>query len=450
MRIIFASCFLLFVVNILAQNTIIPGFSVNITSPEAKGYYFFSPIKLGANKVSKSAGNILMDEMGNIIYFKKYSEGNFSGDFKLNLSGLISFYVNDKVFLMDSAFKIIDSITCKKGLLFDPHEFLILPNGHYVILSLEDVKMNLQNYKLFNKKGQPGEMSANVKCTVLQELDRQKNVVFEWHIKDHYTFDYVDTMYLSNPREVDWAHCNSVEKTKDGNYILSIRNFNQVAKIDGKNGKVLWRLGGKNSSFHFINDPHEFKGQHDARVLTNGHITLYDNGLKSKPIHPEGGKEYQLDETKRTVKLVWSHIPDKSLWSVGYGNVQRLPNGNTLVNFGGRDQSKLIFDITAPDSKKIMELVSNDSLSNYRAYYYKDLPFKLKRPKVNCIQKNGKWILEAEDGFSDYIWSNGQTSKSLIVGMEGSYYVCVPVGIGGWICSDPIYFDKMLSPVKLK
>jgi len=58
-----------------------------------------------------------------------------------------------------------------------------------------------------------------------------KNVVFEWHTREHFDFLDVDTFFISDPTKVDWTHVNSLHADKDGNYILSVRHFNEVTKI---------------------------------------------------------------------------------------------------------------------------------------------------------------------------------------------------------------------------
>ncbi len=109
--------------------------------------------------------------------------------------------------------------------------------------------------------------------------------------------------------------------------------MNEVTKIDRQTGEIIWRLGGKANEFEFVNDPERFFSQHDARRLANGHITVFDN-------HDIPGStfaravEYELDETgpHKTATLVWEHR--SSAASPALGNVQRLPNGNTMIGWG--------------------------------------------------------------------------------------------------------------------
>lgn len=441
---------LVFAVKFTAQNAIVPGFSVSISSEEAKGFYFFSPIKIGHNGVATLPVNVIIDEKGNLVYYKKFSKGPFAGNFRLLTNGLMTYQHSNKFYLMDSAFVIKDTIVCVNGIQQEPREFFILPNGHYVLLGSETIKMDLSEYPFFNHKGLPGDTAANVKCDVIQELDSNKHLVFEWRSKHHNQFNTVDAFFMSNPKDVDWQHSNAIAIDKEGDYYLSVKHFNEITKISRKDGHIIWHLGGKKNQFHFINDPDMFKGQHGIYLLPNSNILVYDNGRGGKTTHPEGAKEYKLDENKRIAKLVWSHIPNKNYWSSGYGNVQRLSNGNTLVSFGRCDDSNLLFNVTKPNGKKIFELVTDDSLRNYRTYYYQSLPFKMKRPKITCVSINNQWFLQAQEGYNSYSWSNGQTDRNILLKEKGIYFVCVLIGDGGNICSETLEIEDPQNPEKGK
>src|SRR5690606_28349907 len=104
-----------------------------------------------------------------------------------------------------------------------------------------------------------------------------------------------------------------------------------------------------------------FRGQHDIRILKNGNITLFDNGYNLPPIHPEGAKEYKLNEAKLEATLVWKHINNSEIHSSGYGNVQRLPNSNTLINYGRNDGSEIIFNVVTANGDVIFEIASKDT-----------------------------------------------------------------------------------------
>ena len=77
---------------------------------------------------------------------------------------------------------------------------------------------------------------------------------------------------------------NAIEIDHDGNLLLSSRFQDEVSKIDRNTGEFIWRLGGQNDQFEWLNDTLKLAYQHDVRVLPNGHITVFDNGNRRAPV----------------------------------------------------------------------------------------------------------------------------------------------------------------------
>jgi len=76
---------------------------------------------------------------------------------------------------------------------------------------------------------------------VVQELDQNKNVVFQWKTYDHFQISdsYADLTVSS----VDLIHPNSIDVDEDGNYFLISRSLNEVTKLTGKPEQLcgVWR-----------------------------------------------------------------------------------------------------------------------------------------------------------------------------------------------------------------
>ncbi|SRR6266550_610811 len=161
-------------------------------------------------------------------------------------------------------------------------------------------------------------------------------VEFQFSAWDHFTLDdwieLPDT--LKRVPNTDFDHPNSIDFDSDGNYIVSWRHFGEVTKIDAVTGSILWRLGGRNNQFTFINDPlNGFSGQHQARLLPNGNILLYDNGWRHQPQETRA-VEYRLDVGAKTATMVWEFRHTPPLFTGFVGSVQRLAQGNTLIGYG--------------------------------------------------------------------------------------------------------------------
>lgn len=185
----------------------IPPFKVTVyDSSLTTGYYFLA---IGST-------NLILDEMGNAIYYK---EGAPFGNFCLHDNGMMSYNNGQGFYLMDSTFTIVDSVEILNLDNSDFHEFQILPNGHYVLLGQDVAIMDLSSYYW---KGNFGNDSAEVTSGVIQEQDANHNVVFEWHAKDYFSFTDADTFPLFNGPSIKWTHCNAIELDRDGNYLLSL------------------------------------------------------------------------------------------------------------------------------------------------------------------------------------------------------------------------------------
>jgi hypothetical protein len=138
----------------------------------------------------------------------------------------------------------------------------------------------------------------------------------------------------ASTEQPDFDHPNSLAIDQDGNYIVSWRNLGEVTKLDAQSGEILWRLGGANNQFTFVNDPlGGFSAQHYARILPDGHLLLYDNGTRHSP--PETRVvEYALDPVARTATLVWEFRHAPPIYTAYVGSAQRLASGNTAIGYG--------------------------------------------------------------------------------------------------------------------
>lgn len=346
---------------------------------------------------------------------------------------------------MDSTFTVKDTLDSADGFDLDVHDLQFLPNGNYLLLAQETRIMNLTAYHFFgfNHTSQ-GSANAEVTGVVIQEFDENKNLVWEWKGHDHFAFDDVDSLFLLSPTKVDWTHANAVELDNDGNILLSCRHFDEITKINRQTGDIIWRFGGKRNQFSCSNDPLEFSGQHDIRRISNGHITILDNGTHLTPPLARA-LEYDLDEDVKSASLVWGYSYNNSLYSVAVGSHQALPNGNHLIDFGSIPDGLPWFVLVKPDKTVAMEFVYSGSYTSYRAFHYDTLPWFLPRPLVNCYKSGDDYFLEAEDGHSQYLWSTGATTQTIQVTETGEYWVYVPYGEGK-VSSKHIVISNMSNP----
>ena len=207
----------------------------------------------------------IFDNQANLIYYRSQADRLF--DFKRQPNGLLTYFDagTNSFKVLDNTYTVVDTWTVGNGLVADLHEFLLLPNGHALFMIYD-----LQPVDLSSLGGRP---DAAVIDLVLQELDQDKNVVFEWNSRDHMSF--TETFEPLDTAVVDYVHGNAIEVDADGNLLISSRHLSEITKIDRSTGAIIWRLGGKNNQFTFVGDPTlpsvgGFSYQHDIRRLPNG------------------------------------------------------------------------------------------------------------------------------------------------------------------------------------
>ena len=261
------------------------------------------------------------------------------------------------------------------------HDFVTLPNGHYLILA------NLS--KTFTDlPGYPGR--TEVVGDAVVDLDPDWNPVWMWNEFDHLD---VNRHPMGFP---DWTHSNSVAySADDGNFIVSMRHQNWIVKVDYRDGEgmgnVLWRMG-KDGDFALQGgvDPTDwFYAQHDAKFAsaqTAGSFLLrvMDNG-NDRSLLPGAtcgvGTDpaclystiqlLQVDETAKTASLKFHQILPDYLYSGWGGNVEVLANGNVEYNLSGSNGGSQVFEVTNEANPRT---VLNLALPGSNAYRASRLP----------------------------------------------------------------------------
>jgi hypothetical protein len=419
-----------------------------VDSSSVAGYYFLSPYS-NVPPYIYDRPQLILDKYGRIVFYRIFQAGPYSNptiDFELHPDGRMSYFNTSegKVHLVDSTFTETDTLSCA-GFPTDQHDFRILTNGHYLLLGRETRIMNLSSYHWFGiNHDQPGSTAAQVIGAVIQELDENKNLVWEWKASDHYQFGDVDQIWLFNPNKVDWTHVNAIEQDQDGNILISLRHFDEITKIDHTTGNIIWRFGGKQNQFTFTNDTVGFTGQHDIRRVSDTSVSLFDNGQYTNPPVARA-VEYALDEIGKTATLAWSYVYDSSEFSIACGNHQYIGNENHLVDLGFTSQPGPWMVIVKPDHSKVLEVSIPDGYISYRAFNYLTLPWSLNRPTVDCQQIGQEYYLVGQDGYPEYRWSTGATTQMIPITDTGEYWVFVPYGLG-YISSDWIHVTDLSNP----
>lgn len=412
----------------------LPKFIIGVNTNPAPGDLFFHNLCLYGLQTEKA---VIMTSDGDSVYSKRSKVKGLN--FTLNHNGYLTMYneMTDEFDMLDSSYNKISSYHAGNGYITDIHEFQIFPDGHSLLVGLDYETVDMTVYDSSYSS------HATVIGAILQELDASKNVIFEWR-----SWDYIDVTEALHEALfysfIDYVHANSIELDTDGNILLSCRHLDQVIKINRNTGDIIWRLGGIKNEFTFINDPYGFNYQHDVRRIANGHLTLFDNGN----YHPEKisfAKEYALDEVNKKATLVWSYhhpfIGNKPVIGYAMGNVQRLPNGNTLINWGSiyngvlGEGSPNVTEVDAHDSI-VWEMTLDPTYRNvtYRAHRFEWSP---------CARPTGKLLTSTgiSQTAAKLSWTAATGASSYLVSYK-------PVSANTWSTTSAADESKHLSDLQ--
>jgi uncharacterized protein (UPF0248 family) len=306
-------------------------------------------------------------------------------DFKVQPNGMLTrrYLDNLRGFIgMDSNYTVIDTFLCANGYGTDEHEIYMLEDGHYFLIALGYRQVDMS---LIVPGGNP---NATVIDNHIQEFDENHNLVFEWLCYDH--FNITDAIGVDlTQTTINYVHMNSVAIDYDGHIIISSRHQSKVVKINRQTGEVIWELGGVNNDFVFIDDNFGISYQHFARPVEgkSNHYTVFDNGNYHNPKFSRA-VEFQLNTINMTASKIWEfrHTPDR--YTHWMGSAQRLPNGNTLINYADGSLPK------ATEVTESGEIVYEGNFVNfahcYRTYRFEwesvvDKPYLIVEPYPNNI-----------------------------------------------------------------
>jgi hypothetical protein len=294
-------------------------------------------------------------------YFFTREEVNQVLDFKRQPNGVMTYFSRDrqKYFSMDNNYNITDSFYCGNGYSTDIHDLQILSNGNYLLMSYDPQPVDMSQIV------PGGNPNAIVTGLIVQELDPDRNVVFQWRSWDHFQITDANHLDLTDSL-IDYVHGNAVEYDYDGNIMISSRHMSEITKIDRLTGDIIWRLGGINNEFSFPNDSIEISYQHDIRRIPNGNITIFDNGNYHSTLFSRA-VEYQLDEVNKTATLIWEYRNSPDIYGNARGSAQRLDNGNTLIFWGASNPGT--FSEVTPSGDIALELSFEAGIGSYRGFF---------------------------------------------------------------------------------
>ena len=194
---------------------------------------------------------------------------------------------------------------------------------------------------LYDTNGRPGPME-------LREMRRDGSVRTIWSCTEHFggDFDCYSNTVNYNPR--------------DDTVLLSFPYENTVVEIDRRSGALVGQYGDAPGSYDFSPSRWEFEFQHFPNITPEGTLLVSTHmpGYEDTQRAVAGGHtflEFAIDREHRTLIERWAYMLGQE-WAMYKGMAIRLPNGNTLANYG---TGGVIREIT-PDQQTVF-LVKFDS-----------------------------------------------------------------------------------------
>lgn len=367
----------------------LPQINVSVNNNPAPGYLFMS-----VSTESPGVGFYLfiLDKNGKYVKYKNTPE-HYPSCFQTQPNGLITFQMphdtyqyagggHSTAIVLDTNLTQIDTFQCGNGYLSDSHEFVMLPNGHVLMVAYDLQPVDMSQIVT---GGNPG---ALVYGSIIQELDLQKRVIFQWRSWD--AIPITDTYQNMKLAGFDYIHVNAMRMDYDGNILIMSRLLCEITKLNRQTGEIMWRMGGKQNEFTFINDnpanaPTYFTHPHGLTLLPNGNYLFFDNGLLHTPQYSRA-VEYQVDEVNKTATLVWEYRNTPDIYAATQGSAQRLDNGNTLIGWGsaGLTGKPSVTEVT-PDKQVVFELTLSPNTLSYRALKY---PFRDFKPSAEVSKED--------------------------------------------------------------
>ena len=311
---------------------------VSVTTPAADpalGDIFMTPVDGGIQP-----GSMIINPSGQMVWFSPAPTGMQDADLRVQsyLGHPVLTYWQGRIaaghgvdgigVINSTSYQKVAEVRAGNGLTMDLHEFDLEPNGVALITAFEPVTVNLHAYG--------GQTQGIIEDCVIQQIDvRTGLVMFEWHAYGHIP---LNASYSKVPNYKggiwDWFHINSIDVEPNGNMLISSRNTWAVYQIGHTYGEVLWRLGGRNSSFT-LGPGVRFAYQHDATLVSANRIEVFDNEDTPAIAKASRALVIALNFSTFSASLLRAYIdPGQTVLSPSQGNIQQLGNSDAFVGWG--------------------------------------------------------------------------------------------------------------------
>lgn len=159
-------------------------------------------------------------------------------------------------------------------------------------------------------------------------VDENEEISWEWRAEDHiskgtpFFEEHVEgSPYVDDPDEYakqhewdDWTHMNDIDETEDGNFHLSIRNYDMLIEVDPETDEIVDTVGqpGNKALMDHQHNPQHLEDQGTVVVADSGNNRIVEIDAESE-------------------EILWEYTGPKGDPLQWPRDADRLPNGNTLI-----------------------------------------------------------------------------------------------------------------------
>jgi Arylsulfotransferase (ASST) len=346
-----------------------PTVQITTSSPAAApGDIFLAP-----SHGPGQSGPMIIDGSGRLVWFQPAPKGDVAEDLQVQsyrgqpvlvwwqgyIPKLGVGFGRHEIY--SSSYQPIASVAAGNGYWADLHDIQITPRGSAFLTAYSPIYADLSSVG--------GPSNGTLLDAILQEVDIGTGLVmFEWHAYGHVG---LGDSYSHAPRSAgepwDYFHLNAVSPDPwgDGNFIISARNTWTAYEIDHVTGAILWRVGGKRSSFR-MGPGTGTAWQHDVRWQPDHTLTFFDNGAVPKEHSQSRVIRERIDWPHRAVALVGREVHTPALLSGSQGNDQLLSDGSSFVGWG----EEPYFTEFSPSGQTLLDGRLPPTGQSYRAYRF--------------------------------------------------------------------------------
>jgi hypothetical protein len=334
---------------------------------------------------AKGTYAMMVDGNGVPVWYRATTGGLGAVNVDSLEAGMVSFvpYIITTTFADASGqYQVLDldagttTTVASSGMPLDMHELRYLPNGDYLVIAAP-ITTGVDLTGLCDTLTDPptcfGTNEDMIECDI-QEISPTGEAVWQWDASDH--FDPVKdstwplTEMVDGKAVVDVYHCNSIDVDPDGNLLVSARHMDSVFLISRPSGTVLWKMGGASYStddapyIAVHNDPlTSFYRQHDARLLPNGEVSMFDD--QTDLASTARGVIYSYDVDAGTASMVWQYKGSDIALSMGSFRVQ--PDGRRVIGWGVGEKTLSVFSEVDENGNDLLDFSFPNGEVSYRA-----------------------------------------------------------------------------------